>query len=282
MIERMTRLGYLQELNHDLLPNFAANAVDEERDPWFDPGNGHSVVWQGGITGIGYNQALTGREITSFDDLLDPEFAGRVGMFSEMRDTMELTLLSLGIEPANATVDDATRAQQKLLEAAERGQFRAFYGNEYYDELAQGNLALSIAWSGDITQMALYDNPDVRFVIPAEGGLRWTDNLAIPNGAANVEALHQLINFWYDVAPATSLSEYIGYFSPVDGVDEQIRANAEAAREEGDTETADILDVVADTVRPTDEQLANTHLDSPLDEEEERAWNELFLEVVAG
>jgi spermidine/putrescine transport system substrate-binding protein len=282
LIERMNRLGYLQELDHAKLPNFAANGADIYDDPWYDAGNAHSVVWQAGITGIGYNPTLTGREITSFDDLLDPAFAGRVGMFSEMRDTLELAMLSIGVTPADATTDDARAAQQKLLEAAERGQFRAFYGNEYYDELAAGNLALSIAWSGDITQMALYDNPDVLFVIPEEGGLRWTDNLAIPNGAQNVDAVHQLINYWYDPVPATLLAEYIGYFSPVDGVSERVQADADAARGEGDTETADILDGVAATVTPTEEQLASTHEDTPLSEEQEREWNELFLELVAG
>jgi spermidine/putrescine transport system substrate-binding protein len=282
VIERMIRLGYLEELDHSKLPNFAPNAAEIYKNPWYDAENKHSVVWQAGITGIGYNPTLTGREITSFEDLLDSEFAGRVGMFSEMRDTLELAILSLGVNPENATTDDATRAQQKLLEAANRGQFRAFYGNEYYDELAAGNLALTMAWSGDITQMALYDNPDVVFVIPEEGGLRWTDNLAIPNGASNVEAVHKLINYWYDPAAATVLSEYIGYFTPVDGVADLVQADADAAREAGDTETADALDGVAATVTPTEEQIANTHEDTPLDEAQEREWNDLFLEVMAG
>ena len=64
----------------------------------------------------------------------------------------------MGIVPENATVDDVTAAQEKLLEAAERGQFRGFYGNEYYDELAAGDLVASVAWSGDVTQMQLSDN----------------------------------------------------------------------------------------------------------------------------
>ena len=45
----------------------------------------------------------------------------------------------------------------------------AFYGNDYYDALAAGDVALTMAWSGDISQMQLYDNPDVKFVVPAGG-----------------------------------------------------------------------------------------------------------------
>ncbi len=104
MIERMIRLGYLQPLDKSLLPNWQANAQDVLRDPWYDPGNVLlRILWQAGIVGIGYNPKLTGRAITTFDDLLDPAFAGRVGLFSEMSDTMSLTLLSMGVQPEDAT-----------------------------------------------------------------------------------------------------------------------------------------------------------------------------------
>jgi spermidine/putrescine transport system substrate-binding protein len=282
MIEKMVRLGYLQPLDHSQLGNFDANALDLYRNPWYDPDNTHSIAWQSGITGIGYNPTLTGREITSFDDLLDPEFEGRVGMFSEMRDTMSLTLLSLGIDPENATVDQATQARDKLLEAAQRGQFRNFYGNDYYDELANGNLALTIAWSGDVSQMKLYDNSDVEFVVPESGGMLWIDNMAIPNGAPHPLDAHLMMNFWYDLENAVPLTEYVGYFSPVEGVTERVLEDADTAEAEGDTEWAEALRVISATANPTEETLANVHNYKKLSEEEEQEWNDLFNEVVAG
>jgi spermidine/putrescine transport system substrate-binding protein len=282
MIEKMIRLGYLSELDRSKLPNFDANALDLYKDPWYDPGNVHSMAWQSGITGIGYNPTLTGREITTFDDLLDPEFAGRVGLFSEMRDTMSLALLSLGIEPDEATVDQATQAKDKLLAAAQAGQFRNFYGNDYYDELANGNLAVTVAWSGDVSQMKLYDNPDVEFVVPDTGGMLWIDNMAIPNKAAHPLDAHMMMNFWYDIENAVPLTEYVGYFSPVTGVTERVLEDAETAEAEGDQEWADALRVISATANPTDEVLANVHNYRKLSEEEEAQWNDLFNEVVAG
>jgi spermidine/putrescine transport system substrate-binding protein len=282
MIERMIRLGYLQELDKSRLPNHEANVQALYRDPWYDPGNRYSIAYQSGITGIGYNPTLTGREITNFDDLLDPAFRGRVGMFSEMRDTMSLCLLSLGIRPQDATVADVERAQQKLLAAAEAGQFRAFYGNDYYEALAAGNLAVTIAWSGDVSQMKLYDNEDVEFVVPEEGGMLWVDNMAIPNPANAPVDAHLMMDFWYDLDNAVALTEYIGYFSPVTGVADRVREDAQAARDEGDDEWADALEVIAQTAFPDNEQLANVHNYKLLDEAEERIWNDLFNEVVAG
>ena len=282
MIEKMIRLGYLSQLDLSKIPNFDANALDLYKDPWYDPGNAHSLAWQSGITGIGYNPTITGREIMTFDDLLDPEFAGRVGMFSEMRDTMSLALLSLGIEPENATVEQATEARDKLLAPAQAGQFRNFYGNEYYDELANGNLALTIAWSGDVSQMKLYDNSDVEFVVPESGGMLWIDNMAVPKGAPHPLDAHLMMDFWYDIENAVPLTEYVGYFSPVDGVTERVLADAETAEAEGDTEWAEALRVISATANPTDEVLAQVHNYRKLTEEEESQWNDLFNEVVAG
>ena len=115
VVERMVRNDWLEQLDHEQLPNWTANCADYAKGLWFDPDNAHSVWWQGGITGIAYDPALTGRDITTFDDLLDPEFSGRVGGFSDMRDMFGLTLLSLGVQPENATIADVEAAQQKLL-----------------------------------------------------------------------------------------------------------------------------------------------------------------------
>ena len=62
----------------------------------------------------------------------------------------------------------------------------------------------------------------------------------------------------------------MGYFTPVNGVSEQITADAEAARADGDTETADLYEALAPTVVPASDQTANTFIDKQLDEDEER------------
>ncbi len=282
MIEKMNRLGYLEQVDKNQLPNFTANAESLYLDPWYDKGNKVSIPWQSGITGIGYDPNLTKRELTTFDDLLDPAFKGHVGLFTEMRDTMCMALLSIGVKPEDATVDDVQKAGDKLLTAAKAGQFRNFYGNDYYDELANGNLWATMAWSGDVTQMQLYDNPAVKFVVPTSGGMRWVDNMAIPAKAVHPTDAHTLMNFWYDPAPQATLEEYIGYFTPVKGVADIINSDADAAQASGDKETADQLRVIANTVYPTADQLKNVFNYKILSESEETQWNQTFQQVTTG
>jgi spermidine/putrescine transport system substrate-binding protein len=280
VVERMARLGWLEEIDHSKLPNWTANCADYAKGLWFDPDNKYSVYWQGGITGIAYDPELTGREITTFDDLLDTQFSGHVGGFSDMRDMFGLTLLSLGVEPENATVADVERARDTLL-SVPAGHFRGFYGNEYYDALVPGDLWISVAWSGDISQMNLYDNDKVKFVVPDSGGMRWNDNLVIPKGGAAIDNAHKLMDYYYDTAAAAMLSEWVGYFTPVKDLDEKILEDADAARAD-DPEWADTLEAMAPTVVPSAEQTDNTYTDKQLGEDEEREWNELFEQVLSG
>jgi spermidine/putrescine transport system substrate-binding protein len=221
-----------------------------------------------GITGIAYNPDLTGREITSFEDLFDPAFEGRVGMMTEMRDTMNLALLGLGIDPENATEADAETAQKKLLEQRDAGLVRQYYGNGYADALERGDLAITMAWSGDVFQLQ-YDNPKLQFVVPEEGGVLWTDNMAIPQNAEHPIDAMEMMNFVYQTDIAAQITGWVQYICPVPAAQEIIA--------ESDKTTAN-----SPLVFPTPDMESKLHSYKTLDPEEEEVWNNLFNEVVQG
>ena len=279
MVGNMIRLGYVEQIDvATSVPNFVANAGDKYKNPSYDPDNRHSVPWQSGVTGIAYNPALTGREITSFEDLLDPAFEGQIGMFSEVRDSLSIALLHNGIVPADATEDDVRAANDVLKE--QQPLVRGYYGNEYAQELADGNLAVTMAWSGDVFQLQ-FDNPDLQFVVPEAGGILWVDNLSIPKGAEHPADALAMMDFVYDPEIAAQITEYVNYICPVPAAQDIIRGHAEEAESDEDR---DYLLAVADSplVFPTEEMLANLYSYKVLDEDEERLWNELFQEVTLG
>jgi spermidine/putrescine transport system substrate-binding protein len=272
LIAKMARLGYLEELDHSRLANFDANAGEIYKDPSYDPGNTYSVPWQSGITGIAYDPTVTGRDLTSFEELFNPEFAGQVGMFKEMRDTMNLTLLGLGVDPADATLEDAERAQQKLLEQRDQGIVRQYFGNEYADALVRGDISVTMAWSGDIFQLQ-FDKPELKFVVPDEGGILWVDNMAIPQDAEHPIDAMEFMNFVYDPEVAAQITGWVNYICPVP-------AAKDVLLESGDKYYKDVAD--SPLVFPTPEMEARLHHYRDLDEEEEQAWNDLFGQVIQG
>ncbi|MER5859113.1 MULTISPECIES: ABC transporter substrate-binding protein [unclassified Streptomyces] len=216
---RLIRLGWVQKLDPSNLPHAYTNLSPQFRDPDWDPGRAYSYPWQGISTVIAYNKkALDGVEVRSVSDLLDnPKLKGRVGFLSEMRDSVGMTLLDMGKDPAKFSDDDFDGAIARLQKAVDKGQIRRFTGNDYTSDLTKGDLAACVAWAGDVVQLKA-DSPDVDFVIPDSGYMTSTDNMCVPNKARHKTNAERLIDFYYEPEQAAALAAYINYVSPVEGV----------------------------------------------------------------
>ena len=126
-------------LPFNLIPNYV-NLEPQYLNVAWDRGAKYHLPWQAGITGFAYNAAVTGRELRSINDLFDPEFAGQIGFFTEMRDTLGLVMLGQGNDPATATEDTMNEALDAIEEATPNGQIRRFTGNDYLKDIDNGNL----------------------------------------------------------------------------------------------------------------------------------------------
>lgn len=268
MAARLIGLGWVRALPLDKIPN-AANLVPALQKPTWDPDGTFTLPYQSGMTGIAYNISITGRELTSFADIYDPAFKGKVGMLTEWRDTVGLTMLLLGEDPAEATIDSAAEALDKIEQAANDGQIRQFTGNDYMDDLASGNFAACVGWSGDISQLAL-DNPDVRFVIPDEGGMQWSDTMALPAGSEHVDNAAVWMDYIYDPENAARLTTFIGYNSPVAGVQDVLAAGDDAQKALSESPL----------LFPDEETLSRLYVFANLDEEAETAFEERFATII--
>ena len=269
---------WLVELDPSQLGNFYKNAAAKMQNRSFDVGNKFTIPWQSGLTGIGYNPTKTGREITSFNDLFDPAFKGKVGMFTNTQETGNFTLVGMGIDPDKSKPADWQKAADKLKQQRDSGILRKYYDQSYAKALSQGDLWLTMAWSGDIFQAKL-DNPDLKFVVPNEGGLIWTDNMCIPVGAAHPVDAITYMNYVYQPEIAAMLAEYIDYITPVPGAKDVIEKDAAAAT---DQETKDGLLGTASSplVFPTPDVFAKTHYYRQLDPNETTQWNTIFSSVI--
>jgi spermidine/putrescine transport system substrate-binding protein len=283
VVTRLNRGGWIQELDWSLLPTADENMLGAFRDPRYDPGNAHSVPWQGGVTGIAYYPDMVGGTITSFSDLWDERLAGHVGMLTEMVDTMTLTMLSLGIDPLAATLDDAARAQERLLEQRDAGIVRKYYGQDYADAMADGDLWATMAWSGDVFFYKYLGGPEtagLEFVVPEEGGVIWATPLEIPQLAAHPRDAHLFMDYFYRPEVAAQVTDWVLYMTPVKGVQEIMAQKAEDAKSAGTAKYYETLSTSPLLFPPDDPTDANLYQYKVLSEEEFQAYNDLFLAVV--
>jgi spermidine/putrescine transport system substrate-binding protein len=221
LASRLVARDWLEPLPLELVPNHVNLEPTFLTMPW-DRGARFHMPWQAGLTGIAYNPALTKREVRSLADLFDPAFRGRVGMVTEMRETVALTMAMQGADPSRPTREAAERALDTLEAAKRDGQIREFTANEFRERLSSGEFALCLAWSGDIVQLQR-GRPDIRFVIPDEGGMQWFDTMVIPRHADNAAGAARWMNFVYEPANAACITAAVQYISPVIGVRDELR-----------------------------------------------------------
>jgi len=237
--------GWAQKLDKSLIPNIE-NLIDAQASPPFDPNREYTLPWFSGMDGIAWNEEITG-PITSVTQLLeDPALKGRVGVWNSMGDTLGLVLLENGDDPSKVTDETFDRALAVIQKAQDAGQIRRFYGNDYAQPLAKGDLAASMAWSGDIFGLG---DPKIKWAIPEAGGIIWTDNMLIPTGGS-VPTASTYMNFVYDAKIAAELALGAGYISSAKGVRD------EATKLDPDAEDNSL-------VFPTDEMLAQLHQNDP-------------------
>jgi spermidine/putrescine transport system substrate-binding protein len=270
MAARLKNLGWLDPLPVSRIPN-RDNLEERFLTQAWDYGASYDLPWQAGITGMAYNPELTGRELTSINDLFDPAFKGRVAMLTEMRDSVGLVMLGLDIDPTVVDEKGAMAALDKIAQATSDGQIRAFTGNEYLRSLESGDFVACIAWSGDIVQLN-YDRPDIKFVIPEEGGMSWYDTMVIPKGAPNAYAAADWMNYVYDPVQAAQITAYVQYLTPVRGVQEELKKMGGDAAALADSPI----------LFPTDEDLARLKSFATLPIEVDQSITKRFLSITGG
>lgn len=195
-----------------------------------DPDNAHLVPYMWGTTGLGVNvdkvQAALGANapLDSWALLFDPANAAKLAkcgitVLDDDQEAFGAALLYLGRDP-NAGAPDEIDAVKKVY-AAIRPHVRTFNNAEYKDALANGDACLVMGYSGDIGQArdvaveaahsAGREAPNLRYVIPKEGALRWTDVIAIPKDSQHTAEALAFINYLLDPKVIAKVTDHVAY-----------------------------------------------------------------------
>ena len=233
MAGRLVRLGWLEKLDLGNVPNYVNNLEDGFKAPSWDPTNEYHAPWQAGMTGLGFDSAVTG-DLTSVNAFWDAKWKGKLTYLTEMRDTVGFALIKLGYSRQTFTLDQFDQAIAELQKAVDAKLVRAFTGNEYAESLVSGDVVVAMAWSGDIIQKQA-DKATLVFRIPDEGGNLWYDNMLIPKGAAHKYTAELMIDFVYRPTIAAQIEAWVNYICPVKG------AQAELAKIDADLAASELI-----------------------------------------
>jgi spermidine/putrescine transport system substrate-binding protein len=269
MVARLARLGWLDPIDTSQTPNFVANLAANYKGRSFDPDTNLAAPWQSGMTGLGYDKAITGDQ-DSLEVLFTDEFKGKLTYLSEMRDTIGLAAIRLGFSPEELTQEQFDASLADVDKAVKDGIVRQVVGNSYVEDMAGGGVVLAIAWSGDVLTLLVPDQTaeqDFQWALPKEGGMLWTDNMVLPKGTPNKAQAERWIDFYYDPVNAATIEAYVNYVCPVAGAREVML--------ETDPELAN-----NPLIFPPDDWVARLHQFRATTAEEEMAWSEAFTKAM--
>jgi len=203
----------------------------------------------------------------------------RVEAAGDVVEAPNLALAGIGIEPAKSTEPDWQRAAAKLAEQRDKGLVRKYFDNSGEAQaLASGDVWISMAYSGDVFQLnAEKGREELRFVVPKEGAILWTDNMCIPAKAQHPLDAITYMDYVYRPEVAGALAAYINYVTPVPAAKQAIEADAAKATGEDKTYLEGIA--TSPFVFPEESALANTHSYRNLTPDEEKVWNRLFQPI---
>ena len=199
----------LLKLDKALIPNIE-NLDKRFMNQYFDQKNQFSMPYLWGTTGIAYNTKYITKPVTSWAIFWDPEYKGYTALLDDVLEFSAVDLRKLGYSANSENPDHLEKAQAELLNQ----QAKIMSAMDIISYLAGREGYIAQAYNGDAVA-AMGANPDIKYVIPKEGGTIWMDNIAISVSAKHSEAAHKFINFLLSPDNSARLVNYIQYASPL-------------------------------------------------------------------
>lgn len=209
VVPAFVALGLAQPLSRGYLTNWG-NLAPALLDPPFDPGNGYTVPWQWGLTGIAYRRDRVPPP-SGWGVFHDAAWRGRMTMLDDQRDVLGAWLKYRGLSLNATDPDQLARARGDAITA--KANLRGFKSAPVKGDLLAGDVWIAQLWNGDANQAAAEDDR-IAFALPQEGTAVWTDSLLVLASGSNKRTAHEFINYTLRPGVAAGIARATGYGSP--------------------------------------------------------------------
>ena len=191
MIAVLIREGLLQKLDPSKLPN--NKNLDTGLINSYGKSIDYVVPYQMGTQAIVYNSKTVTNPPTSWADLWNTDYKGRIVSVDDNRVVIGMTLLSLGYDVNSTDKAQLEEAKQKMIELMPN--IRVFDSDSPKTSLLAGEVDLGIVWNGEAF-LAKKENPAFEYVFPKEGSIIFYDGMGIPVNAPHPDISYAWFNYF--------------------------------------------------------------------------------------
>lgn len=279
-LARQVQAGIFQELDKSKVPNWKnLDPALMQRVAAYDPGNAHGMIYMWGTTGLAYNvdkvkERIPDAPLDSWSLVLDPANAEKlkdcgIMMLDSSEDIFPTVLNYLG-EPGDSKDPELLEKAAATLQAV-RPSIRKFHSSENINALANGDICVSVMYSGDAGIAATRaeeagNGVNIEYVIPKEGALLWFDMMAMPKDAPNPEGAYAFMDYILRPEVMAKSSNYVTYPNAVPAsyplIDEEVKADP--------------------NLFPSEEKKAKLFVNTPADQRAQRVITRLWTRVTTG
>ena len=217
----------IEPIDLSMVPNYEKNIRDSARSLTFnvDGDDTYGLIRENGATGFAYNTEKIDAELTSWEDIKDPAYEGDVSLIDRTIDRLSNCAAATGLN-INEVPDDQAKTDQMFEEAKAQDKNVFNYwsdGATSIQYLRQENALICEAWGGRVLALQEEGYDHIKYVIPDEGAMAWSDNLAVVKGSESRELAHELLNHTYQREHLLTLSEKMNYTVQVTDPPEEMK-----------------------------------------------------------
>jgi spermidine/putrescine transport system substrate-binding protein len=212
MVAKMVELGLLRELDRSRLVGMN-QLVPRFQNPVYDPANLHSVPLSWGTTGLIYNIQKVKSAPQDWSYLWEnqQQLSKRMTLLNDVREVMGAALKMLGYSYNSTNAQQVQQAYEKLTQLKQN--VASFTSDAWRPQILSEDLVLAMCFSSDANEV-IEENANLQYVIPKSGTSFWTDTLAIPTTAPNLEGAYAWINFMLKPDVAAQICERLSFATP--------------------------------------------------------------------
>jgi spermidine/putrescine transport system substrate-binding protein len=217
-------LGLLQKLDHSKLPNLK-NLRPGMHKTAYDPGNVYSAPKSVGMIAFWYRPAVVKERPQTLMDMfkLLPKYKdAKVNFLDGSKETLDMALCALG-KNLNSTKPADIAAARKLLIAAK--PYVDTIGGNAIEAGSRGDIDICLGFNGDakvVSRARAKVGDKIIFMVPKGTTEYFVDNWLVTKSAKDPDAAYAWINWMLEPKIAAREMNFIGYLSPVTGIEKYL------------------------------------------------------------
>jgi spermidine/putrescine transport system substrate-binding protein len=192
---RLAKMGLLQELNAKDFP--FADIPAEIADPKLTSVDGklYTIPEKFGYNTVAFNKtAVDPKAMEDINAIWDPKYKGKVAVYDYYVPEIEYVAIALGKKPSDLNDADLPAIKEKLIALKANA---AMVGDvtTVQQALATGAVDLLVGGGEWVTAGIAKDNPNLDYVIPTQGGVRWQQGLGVFAGSTKKDLATKFVQY---------------------------------------------------------------------------------------